>query len=142
MPSIPSYPTTRLYHSSFSRRRHICFAYEHSRLGRKGRYYPPIATSELLRGCLAEQILADEKLVTAFAVGFINRVEVDIIRYIQIKSHHMYRIVLTQRHRPALASAVVDEYLEKRKVLGTALKIESKQIGGRYSSVIMYKPWQ
>ncbi len=74
-----------------------------------------------------KEILAQEKFVAAFAVGLVDGVQVDIVWYVQIEPHHMYLVVLAQRHRPALARAVVDEDLEKGKVFCVALEIESKK---------------
>ena len=90
----------------------------------KGNHQSLIAPSESVCFISPEQIIPQEQLVEALALWLVDCVKENVIRHIEIKTHHHKFVIFAKFCRRALAHAVVGKDLDEGIVFGGALETE------------------
>lgn len=112
----------RLFH--LPRRRQSYRPDRQSWLSRKSLYQALVTGRQPIRRRLIEEVLAQEQAVRTVAVPHVHRVEVDVVRHVQVESHETQLVLLAERNCLALAGSVICEDLEEWGMFGVSLEVE------------------
>lgn len=97
-----------------------------SRLPSKRLNHDLITRRQSIRRRLIKQILADKQTMRTVSIRFVNSIQIDIVRHIEIEAHKNEFVVVAERNRLALPGAVVGKDLEEGGVLCAALESKSR----------------